>query len=228
METKKMQVRDIEAYWERLSEHLSFYHNFLQRKSEYGSCASEAGVQWIVLSTAESIAREHGLHVNMVSCLCQAVSFCFPKRGYAELCVIKDLIRKNGWDIPLSTLEIDAIEYFIDHRVGSTVTPELDALLKAYYSEDESVPEVNLVRFLQKYLRLHRAALQEGSILQAGQVTGEIMEQARKAYETDYRLLPDPPAPALPPEVLAKIEEYVNVFVDYYKDAYKGVYRVVV
>ena len=96
MSVLKMNVKDIEQYWQRLSKNLSYVFSFLQRKTEYGSCASESGVQRIVLFTAQKIAREHNLNVNIVSSLCQAIALCFPTKGFAELSVIKEFIKRNN------------------------------------------------------------------------------------------------------------------------------------
>ena len=152
MSVLKMNVKDIDQYWQRLSDNLSYLINYLKGKTEYGHCISESGIQHIILFTAEKIARESNLNVNLVSALCKAVALCFPTRGVAELNVIKDFIKKN-LDIKLDTFEIDVIEYII-YDSGSIVTPELDIILHKYYSDDESVAEVNLVRFLQKYLNM--------------------------------------------------------------------------
>ena len=150
MAVPKMNVKDIDRYWERLSSNLAFLSGYLQRKAEYGSRVSERGIQGVVLSAAKRIAKERNLNVDLVSSLCHAVALCFPERGFAELAIIREYLRKNNVDIALDTLEIDAIEHTI-HTSGAVVTPELDTLLHKYYSDDESVPEVNLVRFLQKY-----------------------------------------------------------------------------
>ena len=99
MSVLKRNVKDIDQYWERLSKNLSYVFQFLQRKAEYGSCVSESGVQRIVLFTAQKIAREYNLNVNIVSTLCQAVALCFPTRGFAELSVIKEFIKRKSSDI---------------------------------------------------------------------------------------------------------------------------------
>ena len=58
MAVLKMTVKDIEEYWERLSDNLTYLLHYLKGKVEYGSCAGENGVQHIVLFTAEEIARD--------------------------------------------------------------------------------------------------------------------------------------------------------------------------
>lgn len=223
----KMNVKDIEQYWERLSENLSYSFYYLQRKAEYGSCVSERGVQYIVLSTAKNIAKEYNMNVNLVSSLCQAVGLCFPTRGFAELAVIKEMIEKNHMDISLETLEIDAIEHVI-YQSGATVTPELDLLLHKYYSDDESIPEVNLVRFLQKYLNLHRELLCECSFANSGQVVDEIMKKAEYEYKTSYRLLSDSIAKDVPQNIKEEIEKNMLTFIEFYDDIRSAIYEVMI
>lgn len=221
-----MNVKDIDQYWERLSVGLSYLFPCLQEKAEYGLCVSERGIQQVVLFAAKKIASECNMNVKLVSALCQAVAICFPARGFAELSVIKEFIKKNNIDIVLDTLEIDTIEYAI-YQYGSTVTPELDVLLCKYYSDDESVPEVNLVRFLQKYLNLHRELLRESSFDNLGQVVDVIMKKAKDEYETSYRLLPDPIILSVPQNVKEEIEENIRTFIDFFDDASVGIYEMI-
>ena len=56
MAVPKMNVKDIDRYWERLSSNLAFLSGYLQRKAEYGSRVSERGIQGVVLSAAKRIA----------------------------------------------------------------------------------------------------------------------------------------------------------------------------
>jgi len=226
MSVPKMDVKDIERYWELLSSGMSTLSRSLQGKAEYGSHASERGVQYIVLSTAERIARERNMHVTLVSVLCQAVALCFPARGFAELAVIKEFIKNNNLEIALDTLETDTIEYAI-YTSGPIVTPELDMLLHKYYSDDESVPEVNLVRFLQKYLNLHRESLRERSFADSGQAIDAIMKKAEHEYKTAYRLLPDPVVPSVPQNIREEIEEKILQFIEYYPIG-SGIYEAIV
>ena len=227
MAVPKMNVKDIDRYWERLSNNLAFLSGYLQRKAEYGSRVSERGIQGVVLSAAKRIAKERNLNVDLVSSLCQAVALCFPERGFAELAVIREYLRKNNVDIALDTLEIDAIEHTI-HTSGAVVTPELDTLLHKYYSDDESVPEVNLVRFLQKYLNLHRELLRACSFSQSGQTIDAIMKQAEQEYETAYRLLPDPIVLPVPQKIKEEIEERLLTFMEYYDDMHAGIYEAII
>ena len=220
-------VKDIDQYWERLSVNLSYLNRYLQGKAEYGSCVSERGVQRSVLFTAEKIAREYNLNVNLVSALCQSVALCFPTRGYAELAVIQEFIKKNYVAIALETLEIDAIEYAV-YESGLTVSPELDKILHKYYSDDESVPEVNLVRFLHKYLNLNRKLLLECSFADSGMVVNEIMKRAKDEYEKSYRLLPNPIIQPVPQNVKEEIEANVLSFIEYYNDFRIGLYKVII
>jgi len=227
MLVEKKNVKNIEEYWKRLSANLSFLNHSLQRKSEYGSFASERGIQHIVLFTAINIAREGNLSINIVSALCQAVSLCFPTRGFAELTVIKELIKNNNMAIELETLELDIIEYAI-YESGSTVTPELDELLHKYYSNDESVPEVNLVRFLQKYLNLNRKLLFGCSISDSGQIVDEIMKRAMEEYADSYRLLPEPIIQPIPESVKEEIEHNIFTYIDFHDDICVGIYEAVI
>ena len=220
-------VKDTDRYWERLSVNLSYLNRFLRGKAEYGSEADESGVQRGVLFAAEQMAKEHDLNVNLVSALCRAVALCFPTRGLAELAVIKEFINKNNMAISLETLETDAIEYAVD-RSGSTVTPELDTILRKYYADDESVSEVNLVRFLQKYLNLNREVLRGCAFSDAGQVVDDIMKRAKEEYEKSYRLLPDPTIPSVPQSVKEEIEGNVSSFIEYHKDICVGIYEVII
>lgn len=227
MSVQMMNVKDINQYWERLSVSLSYLNRYLQGKAEYGSCVGESGVQRIVLFTAEKIARDCNLNVNLVSVLCQSVALCFPTRGFAELAVIKEFIKKNNMAIALETLEIDAIEYAV-YESGSTVTPELDKILHKYYSDDESVPEVNLVRFLQKYLNLNRKLLCGCSFADSGQVVDEIMKRAKDEYEISYRLLPDSIIQPVPQYVKEEIEVNALTFIEYHNDLRIGIYKVII
>ena len=227
MSVQMMNVKDINQYWERLSVSLSYLNRYLQGKAEYGSCVGESGVQRIVLFTAEKIAKDCNLNVNLVSVLCQSVALCFPTRGFAELAVIKEFIKKNNMAIALETLEIDAIEYAV-YESGSTVTPELDKILHKYYSDDESVPEVNLVRFLQKYLNLNRKLLCGCSFADSGQVVGEIMKRAKDEYEISYRLLPNSIIQPVPQNVKEEIEVNALAFIEYHNDLRIGLYKVII
>ncbi len=226
MAVLKMTVKDIEEYWERLSDNLTYLLHYLKGKAEYGSCAGENGVQHIVLFTAEEIARERSLNVNVVSALCKAVALCFPTRGFAELAVIKEFIQKKNLDIALDTLEIDTIEYII-YDSGSTVTPELDNILHKYYSDDESIAEVNLVRFLQKYLNMNRKLLFECSFADSGRVADEIMKCAKAEYETSYRLLPDTIASPVPQNIKDEIEANIVTFIEFSDDVTAGIYQAI-
>lgn len=219
-------VKDINQYWERLSVSLSYFNRFLQRKAEYGSNVSEKGIQGSVLFTAKEIARERNMNEHLVSSLCQAVAYCFPERGLAELNVIKDFIKKNNIDVALDRVEIEAIEYAI-YESGAVVTPELDDMLSKYYSNDESAPEVNLVRFLQKYLNLNRNLLCECSFSSSGKVIDEIMKRAKTEYELSYRLLPDVIIQPVPEKVKAEIEGTLLTFIEYNKDEYVGIYEAI-
>ena len=219
-------VKDINQYWERLSVSLSYFNRFLQRKAEYGSNVSEKGIQGSVLFTAKEIARERNMNEHLVSSLCQAVAYCFPERGLAELNVIKDFIKKNNIDVALDRVEIEAIEYAI-YESGAVVTPELDDMLNKYYSNDESAPEVNLVRFLQKYLNLNRNLLCECSFSSSGKVIDEIMKRAKTEYELSYRLLPDVIIQPVPEKVKAEIEGTLLTFIEYNKDEYVGIYEAI-
>ena len=219
-------VKDINQYWERLSVSLSYFNRFLQRKAEYGSNVSEKGIQGSVLFTAKEIARERNMNEHLVSSLCQAVAYCFPERGLAELNVIKDFIKKNNIDVALDRVEIEAIEYAI-YESGAVVTPELDDMLSKYYSNDESAPEVNLVRFLQKYLNLNRNLLCECSFSSSGKVIDEIMKRAKMEYELSYRLLPDVIIQPVPEKVKAEIEGTLLTFIEYNKDEYVGIYEAI-
>ena len=227
MSVLKRNVKDIDQYWERLSKNLSYVFQFLQRKAEYGSCVSESGVQRIVLFTAQKIAREYNLNVNIVSTLCQAVALCFPTRGFAELSVIKEFIKRNNIDIALDTLEIDAIEYDI-FEYGLTVTPELDNLLHKYYSNDESIPEVNLVRFLQKYLNMNRKLLFECPFANSGQVVNEIMKRAKEEFEISYRLLPEIIPLSIPQRIKEEIEKDIMISIEFFDDIEEAIYRVII
>lgn len=220
-------VKDINQYWERLSVNLSYLNHCLQGKAEFGSCASESGVQRIVLFTANKAARECNLNADFVSVVCQAVALCFPARGFAELAVLKEFIKKNNIAIALETLEIDAIEYAL-YISGSTVTPELDKILHTYYSDDESVPEVNLVRFLQKYLNLNRKLLCGCSFADSGLVVEEIMKRAKDEYVTSYRLLPNPIIQPVPQNVKEEIEADALSSIEYHKDVRVGLYEVII
>ena len=222
----KTNVKDINQYWQRLSDNLSYLMHYLKGKAEYGSCASESGVQNIVLFTAEKIARERGMNVNLVSALCKAVALCFPTRGFAELAVIKEYIKKNNLDIDLKTLEIDSIEYII-YDSGSVVTPELDSLLNKYYSDDESVIEVSLVRFLQKYLNMNRELLFECSLADSGYIVDEIMKNAKVEYKTAYRLLPDKIASPVPQNIKDEIEENIVECIEFLGDVNIGIYSAI-
>lgn len=227
MSVPKMNVKDITQYWEILSGNLSYLSRYLQDKAEYGSCVSERGVQRIVLFTAERLARESNMNVNLVSALCQAVALCFPERGAAELSVIKEYIKNNDMNVVLDTLEIDAIEYIISQS-GSIITPELDMMLHHYYSNDESVCEVNLVRFLQKYLNLNRRLLCECSLSDSGQVVDEIMKRAGEEYKISYRLLPDPSIPPVFENIKREIEENLVQFIEFNKDIRTGIYDMMI
>ena len=226
MSVLKMNVKDMNQYWQRLSDNLSYLMHYLKGKAEYGSCASESGVQNIVLFTAEKIARERGMNVNLVSALCKAVALCFPTRGFAELSVIKEYIKKNNLDIDLKTLEIDSIEYII-YDSGSVVTPELDSLLHKYYSDDESVIEVSLVRFLQKYLNMNRELLFECSLADSGYIVDEIMKNAKVEYKTAYRLLPDKIASPVPQNIKDEIEENIVECIEFLGDVNIGIYSAI-
>ena len=227
MSVLKMNVKDIDQYWQRLSKDLSYVFHFLQRKAEFGSCVSESGVQRIVLFTAQKIAREYNLNVNLVSALCQAVALCFPTRGFAELSVIKEFIKRNNIEITLDTLEIDAIEYDI-YESGLIVTPELDILLHKYYSNDESIPEVNLVRFLQKYLNMNRKLLFECSLANSGQVVDEIMKRAKEEYEISYRLLPEMITSSIPQKIKEEIEKDIAISIEFFNDINVAIYKVII
>lgn len=220
----KMSVKDIDKYWERLSSSLTLLLDYLQRKAEYGSNASEKGIQYIVLSTAEKIAREQCLNENLVSALCKAVALCFPAKGFTELAVIKEFIEKKNLDIDLNTLEIDTIEYIIWDS-GSTITPELDSILRKYYSNDESIAEVNLVRFLQRYLNMNRKLLFECSFADSGCVVDEIMKRAKAEYEESYRLLPEGVASAVPQNIKDEIEADILASIEFWEDINIGIYR---
>lgn len=227
MSVLKMNVKDIDWYWERLSYDLSFVFHYLKGKAEYGSCASESGVQRIVLYTALNIAEEDNMNVNMVSSLCQAVALCFPKRGLAELSFIKEFIKRNDLELALDTLEIDAIEYAV-YENGIIVTPELNDLLHKYYSNDESVVEVNLVRFLQKYLNMNRNLLLECSFANAGQVVDEIMKRAKEEFEISYRLLPDVITSSIPQGIKEEIEKDISINIEFFDDINVAIYNVIV
>lgn len=230
MAISTMEVIDINKYWERLSASLSTLFSSLQGKAEYGTSASEKGVQSIVLFTAESIARDQNLNVNLVSSLCKAIAVCFPKKGFAELAIIKEFIKSNNVNIALETLEIDAIEYSINF-FGSNITPELDMLLHKYYSDDESVPEVNLVRFLQKYLNLHRESLRHCSFSDLGRTVDAIMKKAEYEYKNSYRLLPDPyvtGVTSVPEDVKNEIEENIRLFIKYADTDSSGIYEFII
>ena len=226
MSVLKMNVKDIDQYWQRLSNNLSYLINYLKGKTEYGHCISESGIQHIILFTAEKIARESNLNVDLVSALCKAVALCFPTRGVAELNVIKDFIKKKNLDIKLDTFEIDVIEYII-YDSGSIVTPELDIILHKYYSDDESVAEVNLVRFLQKYLNMNRKLLLGCSLSDAGHIVDEIMKSAKVEYETSYRLLPDTTVSSVPQNVKDEIEKNIEECIEFLGDINVGIYAVI-
>ena len=226
MSVLKMNVKDIDQYWQRLSDNLSYLINYLKGKTEYGHCISESGIQHIILFTAEKIARESNLNVNLVSALCKAVALCFPTRGVVELNVIKDFIKKKNLDINLDTFEIDVIEYII-YDSGSIVTPELDIILHKYYSDDESVAEVNLVRFLQKYLNMNRKLLLGCSLSDAGHIVDEIMKSAKVEYETSYRLLPDTTVSYVPQNVKDEIEKNIEECIEFLGDINVGIYAVI-
>ena len=166
------------------------------------------------------------MNVNLVSALCKAVALCFPTRGVAELNVIKDFIKKKNLDINLDTFEIDVIEYII-YDSGSIVTPELDIILHKYYSDDESVAEVNLVRFLQKYLNMNRKLLLGCSLSDAGHIVDEIMKSAKVEYETSYRLLPDTTASSVPQNVKDEIEKNIEECIEFLGDINVGIYAVI-
>ena len=226
MSVLRRTVKDIDQYWQMLSDNLTYLMQYLKGKAEYGSCASESGIQYIVLFTAEKIARESNLNVSLVSALCKAVTLCFPTRGFAELAVIKDFIKKNNLDIDLNILEIDTIEYIISDS-GSIVTPELDNILHKYYSDDESIAEVNLVRFLQKYLNMNRNLLLGCSLSDSGHIVDEIMKSAKVEYETSYRLLPDTIASPVPQNIKDEIEENILECIEFLDDINAGIYRVI-
>lgn len=227
MSVPKWNVKDLDQYWNRLSANLSYLCRSLQGKAEYGSCVSERGIQSSVLFTAEKIARELSMNVDIVSSLCQAVALCFPERGHAELSIIKEFIKKNNLNIALDTLELDAIEHCV-YESGATVTPEFDIVLHKYYSDDETVREVNLVRFLQKYLNLNRNLLSACSFNDSGEIIDGIMKQAKTEFETSYRLLPDPDAVSVAQNIKDEIENKVHEFIEYYKDDIsKGIYEVI-
>ena len=206
-------VKNLDEYWERTAYWLGFHESALQSKAEYGCAISERGVQNVVLSTARKLAKAHRLNIDIVSLLCLATGRCFPDHGHAEMAVIKDDIRKNRADVPLDTFEVDTIEYGLDHQ-GNMVTPQLDELLRKYFAEDESVAEVNLVRFLQKYLNMNRDELKEISIYEAGKVIDGIMDRAVHEYETSYRLLPDFVPPAIPPHIREQIIRDFRIYTE--------------
>jgi len=228
MSVTKMKVKDIERYWQVLSDSLSHsLLHYLKGKAEYGSCASESGVQHVVLFTAEEIARERNLNVNLVSALCKAVALCFPQRGFAELAVIKEFIKKKNLDMTLDKLEIEAIEYKI-YESGCVVTPEFDSILHKFYSDDESIAEVNLVRFLQKYLNMNRRLLFGCSFSDSGHVVDEIMKCAKAEYETSYRLIPDTNASSVPQNIKDEIEANILTYIEFFGDINAGICEAIV
>ena len=217
-------VKNLDSYWERTAYWLEIHDSALQNRAEYGSGCGERGIQKAVLYTAVKLARKHDLNQNIVSSLCLATGRCFPLRGLAELAVIKEYIRENMTDIPLDTFEVDTIEHGMDHT-GDMVTPQLDELLRKYYSDDESVTEVNLARFLQKYLNLHRHELESVSIYNAGKYIGSIMDRAENEYETAYRLLPDYVPPEVPQHVRDKIIKDLLSYMEWEKGETTAIYK---
>ena len=77
------------------------------------------------------------------------------------------------------------------YKQGGVVTPELYDLLRKYYSGDESVPEVGLVRYLQRYLDENRALL-HGGAEDAGRAAEQILLRAAETYESGRPSLPEP------------------------------------
>lgn len=209
------EVKDIKKYWEFCAKNLEMTQTiYLRNKAEYGLDCSERGVQMCVLSSAERLARKYKLNENIVFVICTLVGCCFPKRGFAEMAVIKEYVRENITDVSLNTFEIDVIEYILD-KIGNVVTPQLDELLHKYYSDDTTVAEVNLVRFLQKYMNMHREELKLISIYEAGHSIGEIMKRAESEYETSYRLLPNYDPPVVPKNIRDQIVKELREFIEY-------------
>ena len=226
MVVRLMNVENIDSYWKRVSQSLSLGDSFLRGKAEYDSVCSELGIQKGVLYAADRQARKHGLNPDIVSVLCQATGYCFPNRGHAEMAVIKEFITENKLNIPLDTFEVDAIEYNL-YNMGNVVTPQLDELLRKYYSDDESVEEVNLVRFLQKYLNINREELKAVSAYEAGKTVGNIMDRAEYEYETSYRPLPNYVPIVVTQGVRDQIIKDLREFIEWEGSEVTGIYKCV-
>ena len=111
--------------------------------------------------------------------------------------------------------------------MGNVVTPQLDELLRKYYSDDESVEEVNLVRFLQKYLNIHREELKTVSAYEAGKTVGSIMDRVEYEYETSYRLLPNYVPMIVPQGVRDRIIKDLREFIEWEGSEVTGIYKCV-
>lgn len=84
---------------------------------------------------------------------------------------------------------------------------------------------VNLVRFLQKYLNMNRKLLVDCSFANSGKVVDEIMKCAKSEYETSYRLLPDTIPSPVPQNIKAEIEKDLLEYIDYFEDVNAAIYE---
>lgn len=174
---------ELDKYYERLCTTLEYAQMWqsLQSKAEVGSDRSEKGYQVIAKSMSGRIARSLGYNGNKAEVISMCVGSYFPQYGMEGKRIIEKYISQKGLDIEPSTLAIDCIEHSIS--VDDAVAVDLDEALKAYFANDNTIPEVEIVRISQNTIDAVKkieslSNVNGGDLLY--KVSEDIIEQSRE------------------------------------------------